>query len=113
MNQAWTWEAWQSELAARSRRGLVVLLFTAPGCQPCGPVKVALKRLFDQGMIWFYIADAERSPELVEVYNVGTVPTVVSFVNGAVVDYCRGPETKNIAERVMTFIPSRKEAQST
>ena len=57
--------------------GLQFMLFTAPGCVPCGPAKAALARLLDAGLVVGIVVDVTEKPALAANYDVQAVPTLV------------------------------------
>ena len=55
----------------------MVALFTAPGCQPCEPVK---QRMAEMPGVW--MIDASESQALPSQLHVSSVPTVIVFRAG-------------------------------
>ena len=57
--------------------GLNLILFTAPGCAPCGPAKAVLARLLDAGLVSGSVVDVTAKPALAARYDVQSVPTLI------------------------------------
>ncbi len=64
--------------------GLNLILFTAPGCAPCGPAKAVLARLLDAGLVSGSVVDVTAKPALAARFDVQSVPTLVVQRDGQV-----------------------------
>lgn len=70
-----------------SASGSVVVDFYLPRCGPCRRLAPTIARLADEyrGQVDFVRVDGEKTPDVAEQFGVRTVPTVVVFHHGEVV----------------------------
>lgn len=69
---------------------VVVVDFYTPTCGPCKVVKGHLSRLTTETGVKVYLVDCEAHPELAEEYEVSSVPTVLVFENGMLLNQSEG-----------------------
>lgn len=75
---------------------LVLVAFTAEGCGPwhlLAPEMAALAEAF-QGQVTFATLDVEAQPQTPSRYEIGTLPALLFFQDGQVVDQLIGVEDK-------------------
>jgi thioredoxin 1 len=75
---------------------LVLVAFTAEGCGPwhlLAPEMAALAEAF-QGQVTFATLDVEAQPQTPSHYGIGTLPALLFFQDGQVVDQLIGVEDK-------------------
>ena len=70
--------------------GYTVLMFTANWCAPCGMVKKYLGELATEYGFTLRIVDVEQAPDLVSLYSVSSVPTLILFRNDQPVSRLNG-----------------------
>lgn len=76
-----------SELLDRADEQLVVLKFSASWCNPCKQLgKIIEKIKGDFGNVRFVECDIDESDELVEEFNIMSIPVLVYFKEGQPVD---------------------------
>lgn len=90
MNNALTLGARQFQALLSANRDMIVL-FTAPGCQPCEPIK---QRLAERQDVW--VVDASASVALVRELHVSSVPTVIVFRAGVETTRATGSDADKV-----------------
>jgi thioredoxin 1 len=84
----------------------VLVAFTAEGCGPwhlLAPEIAALAESF-QGQVTFATLDVEAQPQIPSRYGIGTLPALLFFKDGQVVDQLIGVEDKaDIAAKLHTL----------
>jgi thioredoxin 1 len=79
-----------------------VLYFTADWCNPCKKVRPIVEELNrEQITAKFFIIDADTETEMVEDFEVQTVPTFILINNNIEVARIRGAKTK---QELLEFI---------
>lgn len=75
-----TYQDWNSTIDFNAQ-GIVVLIFTAPWCDNCDSFKSNVVKLLEQSSetstTSLYIADINTHTELVDKFNIITVPTTL------------------------------------
>jgi len=87
-----TVETFQKDVVDRSRKNPVLIDFWATWCGPCktlGPVLEKLAREF-AGQFTLAKIDIDRNPELAEVFQIQSVPTVLLLKEGRLADGFQG-----------------------
>lgn len=80
------------EFKALEPKGLVLVDFYAEWCGPCkmiGPVFAELGEKHKE-QASFYKVDVDKSLELAREYNIHTVPTILFFRDGVLIDSITG-----------------------
>jgi len=69
-------------------KGLSVVDFTAEWCRPCKALAPVLEELASEyaGKVSFFKLDVDRNQPVAQKYMVRSVPTLVFFKNGKIVD---------------------------
>lgn len=72
--------------------GAVVVDFTATWCPPCKMLAPVLERVAEhyQGRVKFFKCDVDDSVEVASKYAVQTIPNLLFFKNGEIVDQSVG-----------------------
>ena len=76
---------------------LALIYFTAKQCNPCKMLAPVIKELSDElcGKVDFFNADSEENSELAQEYQINSVPTILLFKNGEVIDKAVGFKSKD------------------
>ncbi len=74
-----------------------VFYFTADWCGPCKKVRPIVQELIQEGYS-FQIIDVDIEKELVEKFEISSVPTFILFKNEKSVKRISGAQTKNQLE---------------
>ncbi len=89
----------------------VLVAFTAEGCGPWQllvPELMALAEAFE-GRVTFATLDVETQPQTPSRYGIGTLPALLFFKDGQVVDQLIGVEDKtDIASKLHALMQSRQ-----
>ena len=80
------------------RDGLVVVDFWAPWCPPCRALAPGLEELAAQyaGRVTIAKLDIDESPQTATEFNVRSIPSLLFFRNGALIDRTVGALPKSI-----------------
>ncbi|RYX82811.1 thioredoxin [bacterium] len=78
--------------AVENASGVVVVDFTATWCPPCKMLAPVLDRVSEkyEGKASFYKVDVDENPETAGKYGVSTIPNILFFKDGQVVDQSVG-----------------------
>ena len=93
-----------------SKKGLVIIDFSATWCMPCRMLKPILERVekkFED--VAFYNVDIDDSEDVAKRYRIFSVPTVISFRDGKLIDSMVG---LNPIDDVIDFIERSKTANA-
>lgn len=73
-------------------QGVVVVDFTATWCPPCKMLAPVLDRVSEkyEGRAKFFKVDVDENPETAGKYGVSTIPNILFFKDGQVVDQSVG-----------------------
>jgi thioredoxin 1 len=74
-----------------------VFYFTADWCGPCKKVRPIVQELIQEGYS-FQIIDVDIEKELVEKFEISSVPTFILFKNEKSINRISGAQTKNQLE---------------
>lgn len=71
--------------------------FSAKNCNPCKMIAPEIEELSEElcGKVEFFNADTEENSELAQEYQISSVPTILIFKNGEVVDKAVGFKSKD------------------
>mgnify|MGYP003293055924 CR=1 FL=1 len=74
----------------------ILVDFWAPWCGPCRMVSPFIEQLADeyQGRVAFMKVNVDEQPELCEKYRVSSIPNLVLFKDGDVLDQSAGARPK-------------------
>lgn len=91
----------KSELDELSKKGVAVLHFWAPWCEPSKAMEPVLAQLaVDAPQAHFFRVEAEEQPEISDAYDVGAVPYFLFLKDGVVVDKLQGANAPELANKV-------------
>lgn len=78
--------------AVENASGVVVVDFTATWCPPCKMLAPVLDRVSEkyEGKASFYKVDVDENPETAGKYGVSTIPNILFFKDGQVVNQSVG-----------------------
>ena len=78
-----------------------VLYFTAEWCNPCQRTKPVAEELKRDGVIDFMFIDADSETDLVQKFDVKSIPTYILLEDGKEIKRMNGAKTK---EQFLEFI---------
>lgn len=96
-----------SEFAEKTAQGVVFIDFSAEWCGPCKVMLPVLDRVSKDytGKIEFYTVDIDKSPATAARNGVMSVPTMMVFKGGQVVDRMVGAvNERKLRERLDSFV---------
>lgn len=84
--------------AVEKQKGLVVVDFWAPWCPPCLALAPGLEELAIEyaGRVTIAKLDIDESPQTATEFNVRSIPSLLFFRNGALIDRTVGALPKSI-----------------
>lgn len=103
--QELTKDTFQKEVL--QQKGVVVVDFYTTWCHPCkilSPIVEALSQEMKQ--VKFTKIDAEEHANLAAQYDIRSVPTLIVFKQGKVVDTVMGVQPKEILKKKITSVSS-------
>lgn len=90
-------EITQDNFAESIASGVVVVDFYADWCGPCKAIKPILKEISDERPeVPVYLLDIESASEIVQEHGITSIPTVMIFKDGEVVDKMVGVVGKQV-----------------
>lgn len=78
-----------------------VLYFTAEWCNPCQRTKPIAEELISEGLVDFVFVDVDSEVELVQKFEIKSVPTYILIQDGQEVKRMNGAKTR---EQFLTFV---------
>lgn len=74
----------------------IVVCFLARWCSRCGALSPILEELAEElkGMVEFAKVDIDENPQLIEKFNITSVPSLLLFQQGKLIKKLIGSETK-------------------
>ncbi|MDO4569235.1 MAG: thioredoxin [Planctomycetia bacterium] len=83
--------------------GVVLVDFFGPGCAPCRALAPTIDKLSAeyQGKAKFVKVDVAQSPDLASKYGIMSVPTILFFKNGEVIQQLMGAQSKAKLQAVL------------
>lgn len=92
-----------------SGEDLTIVDFSATWCMPCRMLKPILEQVADKvADVDFYDLDIDENEEIAKRYRIFSVPTLVAFKEGVVIDSLVG---LNSYDEVMNFVKQCKVAE--
>jgi len=93
-----TAENWSSEVMSFS--GKVIVDFWAPWCVPCKAMSMVLEKLSDEELstredVKICKVNIDDGAELADIFGIKSVPTLIIFKNGEIIDQKFGLCNKN------------------
>lgn len=84
----------------------VLVVFTADWCAPCKWLRPYLDEVASQARsrVLIFLLDVDRSPELLQRYQVASLPTVILMKRGKEVDRSLGVEPERLRAWVAPFL---------
>ena len=84
-------------------RGLVMVDFWADWCGPCGAIAPVLEELVEasEGRVTLMKVNVDENPGLAARYGIRSIPTIVFFKEGAVVDRVVGAAPKAVLQSIV------------
>lgn len=86
----------QFEEKVINQEGKVLVDFFATWCGPCRMLGPLLEQTSKETDVPFYKMDADDCKELAETYNITSLPTVLIFENGQVIETKVGVQPKSV-----------------
>ena len=80
-----------------------VLYFTADWCSPCQKTRPIAEELKLDGFIDFIFVDVDFEPELVENFEIKSVPTFILIKDGKEIYRTTGSKTKEQLKEIMNY----------
>lgn len=78
-----------------------VLYFTAEWCNPCQRTKPIAEELLKEGLVDFVFVDVDSEVELVQKFEIKSVPTYILIQDGQETKRMNGAKTR---EQFLTFV---------
>lgn len=83
----------------------VFVKFSTSWCGPCKIMDPIVKKIMEENKDIFYVSiDAETDKELVEKYEITTVPTCLYFENGKLIDKKSGALSAKALEQFLKIV---------
>jgi len=82
-------------------RGLVMVDFWADWCGPCRAIAPVLEELASEAGVTLMTVNVDENPGLAARYGIRSIPTIVFFKEGAVVDRVVGAAPKAVLQSIV------------
>lgn len=87
-----------------NENNLVIVDFGATWCMPCKMLKMVLEEIdYENEEVKIVSVDVDESPRVSSNYDIQSVPTLLFFRNGRVVDQMIGFAPKDYIEDIISF----------
>ena len=85
------------------RKGLVVVDFWSNGCVPCKQLSKVLQQVTEElpGKAPIGTVDVRENPQLVKRWNVSSVPTLLFFKDGELVETRTGVDRRQVIKKLI------------
>ena len=68
------------------KNGLLIILIISRWCNSCAKLESFLKKLEDQGLVNLIIIDIDNTPQLIQIIEIKTIPSLIFFKNGELLE---------------------------
>ncbi len=87
--------------ALMATQGLVMVDFWAEWCGPCRAIAPVLEELASEGRVTLMKVNVDENPGLAARYGIRSIPTILFFKEGAIVDRVLGAAPKAVLQGIV------------